>query len=203
MSMDGSTWSMPRKTPVNGIEGIKNIRTYFVDLKSCVPIKSGQQHYLNTHATQLYVPDRHYWFTQAVCGVLEYLEPMDAEWCTEVLEEAISTHGKPEIFNTDQGSQFTSILFTNTLKKHEIKIPMDGKGRAIDNVCIERLWRSLKYEYVYLDPANGGVELYKGVLKYFEFYNDEWFHQNLDYKKHQKRFSLTKAMQREKTNLAL
>jgi putative transposase len=67
-------------------------------------------------------------------------------------------------------------------KKNEIKISMDGKGRAIDNVFIERLWRSLKYENVYLNPANGGVELYKGVQKYFEFYNDERIHQNLNYK---------------------
>ena len=107
---------------------------------------------------------------------------MDAEWCNEVLEEAIRMHGTPEIFNTDQGSQFTSILFTTTLKMHGIKISMDGKGRAIDNVFIERLWRSLKYEYVYLNPANGGVELYKGVQKYFKFYNDERIHQNLEYK---------------------
>lgn len=107
---------------------------------------------------------------------------MDAQWCSEVLEEAIKKHGTPEIFNTDQGSQFTSILFTNTLKQNGIKISMDGKGRAIDNVFIERLWRSLKYEYVYLNPANGGVELYKGIKKYFDFYNHERIHQNLDYK---------------------
>lgn len=107
---------------------------------------------------------------------------MDAQWCTEVLEEAIRKHGKPEIFNTDQGSQFTSILFTGALKKHGIKISMDGKGRAIDNVFIERLWRSLKYEYVYLNPANGGVELYQGIQKYLSFYNNERIHQNLEYK---------------------
>jgi putative transposase len=80
---------------------------------------------------------------------------MDAEWCTEVLNEAIEMHGKPEIFNTDQGSQFTSLYFTGALKSQNILISMDGKGRAIDNVFIERLWRSVKYEYAYLNPANG------------------------------------------------
>lgn len=106
---------------------------------------------------------------------------MDAEWCTEVLQEAIDKHGPPEIFNTDQGSQFTSLVFTGALKSNNIRISMDGKGRAIDNVFIERLWRSIKYEHVYLNPANGGLELYRGISKYIDFYNNERIHQNLDY----------------------
>jgi putative transposase len=107
---------------------------------------------------------------------------MDAEWCTEVLNEAIEMHGTPEIFNTDQGSQFTSLHFTGALKSQNIRISMDGKGRAIDNVFIERLWRSVKYEYAYLNPANGGVELYRGMDKYISFYNHERPHQTHDYK---------------------
>jgi putative transposase len=107
---------------------------------------------------------------------------MSAEWCTEVLEEAIRTHGTPEIFNTDQGVQFTSELFIKTLKSNDIKISMDGRGRALDNIFIERLWRSVKYEHVYLNIYDDGVSLYKGLKKYFQFYNWERSHQTLDYK---------------------
>lgn len=107
---------------------------------------------------------------------------MDAAWCAEVLKEAIEQHGCPEIFNTDQGSQFTSLQFTDVLKANGIRISMDGKGRAIDNVFIERLWRSVKTEYVHINPANGGIELYKGMKKYMEFYNEERPHQSLEYR---------------------
>ena len=106
---------------------------------------------------------------------------MDAGWCAEVLEEAIQQHGTPEIFNTDQGSQFTSIRFTDVLKDNDIKISMDGKGRAIDNIFIERLWRSVKQEYVYLNPENGGLNLYRGIKKYINFYNQQRPHQSLGY----------------------
>lgn len=106
---------------------------------------------------------------------------MDAEWCAEVLREAIRQHGCPQIFNSDQGSQFTSEIFTNVLKEHRIQISMDGKGRATDNIFIERLWRSLKHEYVYLNVCNDGVELYAGLSTYFNFYNNQRLHQNLDY----------------------
>lgn len=108
---------------------------------------------------------------------------MDAQWCSDVLQEAIEEYGTPEIFNTDQGSQFTSITFTSVLKKNEIRISMDGKGRATDNAFVERLFRSVKQEYVYIEPANGGLELYKGLKKYIDFYNNERPHQALDYKR--------------------
>jgi putative transposase len=106
---------------------------------------------------------------------------MDAEWCAEMLREAIASQGCPQIFNTDQGSQFTSEVFTGVLLEHHIQISMDGKGRATDNIFIERLWRSLKYEYIYLNPCNDGVELYAGLSRYFEFYNHKRVHQSLDY----------------------
>ena len=106
---------------------------------------------------------------------------MDAPWCCQVLKEAINRYGAPEIFNTDQGSQFTSLMFTDVLKANRIKISMDGKGRAIDNIFVERLWRSVKYEYAYLNPAGGGLELYSGLKKYFEFYNQQRPHQSLNY----------------------
>lgn len=106
---------------------------------------------------------------------------MSAEWCTEVLTEAIKHHGVPEIFNTDQGSQFTSEVFINTLKDNGIKISMDGKGRALDNIFIERLWRSVKYENVYLNVYENGLSLWKGLDQYFQFYNHERLHQSLEY----------------------
>jgi putative transposase len=106
---------------------------------------------------------------------------MTAEWCTGVLQEAIDKHGKPEIFNTDQGSQYTSEVHTKLLIDSDIKISMDGKGRAIDNIFIERLWRSVKYENVYLQAYSNTLELYKGLKEYFKFYNYERFHQSLDY----------------------
>ena len=84
---------------------------------------------------------------------------MDAQWCKETLEEAIDVHGHPEIINTDQGSQFTSEIFTHSVLSRNIKLSMDGKGRAIDNVFIERLWRSVKYESIYLNPPESGVDL--------------------------------------------
>jgi putative transposase len=106
---------------------------------------------------------------------------MSAEWCSEVLKEAIKNHGIPEIFNTDQGSQFTSEVFINTLIDKGINISMDGKGRALDNIFIERLWRSVKYENVYLNVYENGLSLWKGLDQYFHFYNHERLHQSLDY----------------------
>lgn len=107
---------------------------------------------------------------------------MDSSWCCEVLREAIRRRGNPEIFNTDQGSQFTSEDFTGILKENGIKISMDGKGRALDNIFIERLWRTVKYEHVYLHPATDGVELYNQMQEYFEFYNEHRHHQSLGYR---------------------
>ena len=96
---------------------------------------------------------------------------MDARYCVEALEEALDKHGTPEIFNTDQGSQFTSSDFTDVLKKNEIKISMDGKGRWMDNVFIERLWRSLKYECVYLKSFETGQQAREEMSSWFDFYN--------------------------------
>jgi putative transposase len=106
---------------------------------------------------------------------------MTPEFCVEALEEALRVHGKPEIFNTDQGSQFTSEDWTGVLDAADVKISMDGKGRWIDNVFIERLWRSVKYENVYLRAYENGTELRRGLAEYFSFYNGIRTHQALDY----------------------
>lgn len=106
----------------------------------------------------------------------------DAQFVTEVLEEALRKYGKPQIFNTDQGSEFTSELFTSTLLKHEIKISMDGVKRALDNIFVERLWRTVKYEYVYIQHPSTPMDLYEGLEDYFRFYNLKRKHQSLNYK---------------------
>lgn len=106
---------------------------------------------------------------------------LDSEFCVEALEEALRRFGQPEIFNTDQGSQFTAVTFTDALLDRGIKISMDGKGRCIDNVFVERLWRSLKYEDVYLNDYDDLVEARVGIGRYFEFYNNRRQHQTLGY----------------------
>jgi putative transposase len=104
---------------------------------------------------------------------------MDVNFCKEALEEAINRYGTPEIFNTDQGSQFTSEVFTDELKANNIRISMDGKGRWMDNVFIERLWRSVKYEEVYLKAYEDMNEARRSLQRYFEFYNRKRRHQTL------------------------
>ncbi len=108
---------------------------------------------------------------------------MTADFCVEALQEALARHGKPEVFNTDQGSQFTCEDWTRELDESGVKVSMDGKGRWIDNVFIERLWRSVKYENVYLRAYENGSALRKGLHEYFEFYNTERKHQALDYRR--------------------
>jgi len=104
---------------------------------------------------------------------------MDVSFCMEALDDALSKHDKPEIFNTDQGSQFTSREFTERLKSQDIAISMDGKGRAIDNVMIERLWRTLKYEEVYLKEYTTGADCYEELGAYLHYYDHERRHQSL------------------------
>lgn len=96
---------------------------------------------------------------------------MTKQWCIELLRDTIVKHGAPEIHNSDQGSQYTSLEYIETLKEYGIKISMDGKGRALDNIYIERFWRSLKQEKIYLNPPSGGLDLYHKVKEYITFYN--------------------------------
>lgn len=105
---------------------------------------------------------------------------LDADFCADALEEATSLYGEPAIFNSDQGSQYTSDKFISVLKSHHIEISMDGRGRVFDNIYIERLWRSLKYEDIYLKSYESMKKLTDGIKKYFLFYNTERFHQSHD-----------------------
>ena len=104
---------------------------------------------------------------------------LEAEATLSVVKQAVREHGKPGIINSDQGSQFTSEQWIEYLKSQDIKISMDGKGRAIDNIFIERFWRTLKYDYVYLNPAGDGVELYQGLKEYIHYYNHRLHHQGI------------------------
>ena len=106
---------------------------------------------------------------------------MTSEWCRKTLQAAIEAHGTPQILNTDQGSQFTAYEFCNwvTAPERDIALSMEGKGRALDNIVIERLWRSVKYEHVYLFPAQDGLQCYRGLEEYFKYYNNQRRHQGL------------------------
>jgi len=104
---------------------------------------------------------------------------MDADFCVSALEEALAKYGNPDIFNTDQGSQFTSAAFTKVLRDHGIRISMDGRGRWLDNVFIERLWRSLKYESIYLHAYETGSQAREGIGRWIAFYNNARPHSSL------------------------
>ena len=104
---------------------------------------------------------------------------MDTDFCVAALEDALAKYGKPDIFNTDQGSQFTSFAFTNVLRDNGIRISMDGRGRWLDNVFIERLWRNLKYECVYLYAFEIGSEARAGIGRWIDFYNQQRPHSSL------------------------
>ena len=118
---------------------------------------------------------------------------MTAGWCKQVLEEAIATHGKPTIVNSDQGCQYTSALWTQYLEGQGIQVSMDGKGRALDNVWIERFWKSLKYDYVYLNPADDGFELYEGVQNHISYYHDKTHHTTRETPNHRYEKSISMA----------
>lgn len=136
-----------------------------------------------------YIPMRHGylylvavmdWFSRYVLA-WRLSNSMDVEFCLEALEEALD-QGQPDIFNTDQGAQFTSKAFTSRLHSASIEISMDGRGRALDNVFIERLWRTVKYEDIYLKSYDTGADCQKGLTNYFRFYDHERPHQSLDYR---------------------
>ena len=122
------------------------------------------------------------WYSKAVLS-WRISNTMDTALVMDVLNEALSIYGKPEIFNTDQGSQYTSYIHTQTLRDNDITISMDGKGRATDNIVIERFWRSAKVERIYLNQYNTIKELKEDVTDYMQFYNYRRFHETLDYKK--------------------
>lgn len=125
---------------------------------------------------------------------------MEAEWCCGVLRKALGSYPQPEIFNTDQGSQFTSDDFTDVLLSQNIRISMDGKGRALDNIFVERLWRTVKYEDIYLKAYQDGWQLEAGLQAYFDFYNCRRFHQSLNYRTPEQVLKGIKSTQKQVEN---
>jgi putative transposase len=119
------------------------------------------------------------WFSRCVLSWRISIT-MDVGFCIEAVEEALARHGRTEIFNTDQGSQFTSVAFTGLLSENEVAISMDGKGAWRDNVFVERLWRSVKYEEVYLRAYDGVSDARSSVGRYLEFYNMKRPHSSLN-----------------------
>lgn len=117
---------------------------------------------------------------------------LDTSFCLDALELALKT-GKPEIFNSDQGSQFTSIDFTQALEKHGVQISMDGKGRCLDNIFVERFWRSLKYEEIYLKAYDNGIEARLSIGQWIDFYNHQRRHQSLHKKTPAELFKLNNS----------
>jgi len=121
------------------------------------------------------------WFSRLVLSY-RLSNSLETTFCLDAFEEAIKTYGKPQIFNTDQGVQFTSQEFVNAVLQKSIRFSMDGRGRALDNIFVERLWRSVKYEDVYLQDYQSVPEVRTGLGNYFQFYNTERPHQSLQYK---------------------
>jgi len=119
------------------------------------------------------------WYSRKVLS-FRLSNTLDTDFCLEAVEEAIQTYGPPEIFNTDQGAQFTSRAFTSLLEQHQIRISMDGRGRVQDNIFIERLWWTTKYQYLYLRSFDNGSALRVGLEEWFRFYNQERPHQTFD-----------------------
>lgn len=138
--------------------------------------------------TYIRLPDGFVYLTAVIdwCSRLELSHrlsnSLDGNFCIEAFEEAIACYGKPEIFNTDQGVQFSSREFVNAVLSKNIQFSMDGRGRALDNIFVERLWRSVKYEDIYLRDYQNMREVRSGLERYFQFYNTERPHQSLDYK---------------------
>jgi len=119
------------------------------------------------------------WYSRYVLS-WEVSITMDDSFCVSALDRALRRYQKPEIFNTDQGSQYTGTAFTGVLKSHHVQISMDGKGRVTDNIMIERLWRSLKYEDIYIKDYQTVAELVEGLRNYFDFYNNSRPHHTLN-----------------------
>jgi putative transposase len=137
--------------------------------------------YLPMHRGFMYLVAIMDWYSRYVLS-WRVSNTLDTTFCLEALDEALSRWTRPEVFNTDQGSQFSSERFTGRLEASGIAISMDGRGRALDNVFVERLWRTVKYEDIYLKDYATAAELIQGLTRYFKFYDEERTHQALDYR---------------------
>ena len=175
----GALYPKPKTTSVNKEHKIYPYLLRGLEVRSPNQVWATDITYIPMKKGFLYLIAVIDWFSRKVLS-WRLSNTMDTGFCIESLEEALKNHGRPEIFNTDQGSQFTSLEFTQKLKENEIRISMDGKGRWVDNVFVERLWRSLKYEEVYLKAYESPKEAEIEIGNYMVFYNEERNHQGLN-----------------------
>jgi len=153
-----------------------------VEITNANQVWSGDITYIPIKGGHMYLAAIIDWHSKSVLS-WKLSSMMDTALATDVLKDAIAMYGTPDIFNTDQGSQYTSFEHTNILKQHKIKISMNGKGRSIDNIAIERFFRTLKYDEIYINEYSSILELKKGINRYMNFYNHERFHSALGYEK--------------------
>ena len=153
-----------------------------IDINRANQVWSTDITYIKINGGMVYMAAVIDWYSKAILS-WEISNCMDTDLVMGVLNKALTNHGIPEIFNSDQGSQYTSHIHTQTLKDKGILISMDGKGRATDNICIERFWRSAKVERIYLNEYSSIKELRDDIKDYMEFYNYRRFHETLEYKK--------------------
>jgi putative transposase len=173
--------------PIKTTVAIKEQKKYSyklrgLDINHVNQVWSTDLTYIKTSYGMVYLAAIIDWYSKAVLSY-KISNTMDTDIVMSVLNEALASYGPPEIFNTDQGSQYTSEVHTQRLKNKGVTISMDGKGRATDNICIERFWRSAKCECIYLNEYHRISQLQKDVAEYIDFYNNRRFHQTLDYKK--------------------
>jgi len=173
--------------PINTTVPIKEHKKYSYKLRGLTITRANQVWstditYVKINGGMVYLAAIIDWHSKAVLSH-KVSNTMDSALVMDVLEQALSHYGTPEIFNTDQGSQYTSEIHTKRLKKKGITISMDGKGRATDNICIERFWRSAKCERIYLNEYDSIASLQEDINDYIDFYNHRRFHETLDYRK--------------------
>jgi putative transposase len=172
----------PGTTIVNKEHPIYSYKLKDIDIIRANQVWSTDITYIKTKTGFVFMAAIIDWYSKAILSY-RVANCMDSDLVMTVLNDALDKYGKPEIFNTDQGSQYTSFIHTQTLKDNGITISMDGKGRAVDNICIERFWRSAKVERIYLNEYDSISDLKIDIKDYIQFYNQRRFHETLDYKK--------------------
>lgn len=186
MNQMGIQAIFPRKRRLTSVKNKQHkIYPYLlrdIEINKSNQVWSGDITYIPIKGGHMYLAAIIDWHSKSVLS-WKLSSMMDTALATDVLKDAIAKYGIPDIFNTDQGSQYTSFEHTNILKQHNIKISMNGKGRSIDNIAIERFFRTLKYDEIYINEYSSISELKKGISRYMNFYNHERFHSALNYQK--------------------
>ena len=186
MNQMGIQAIFPRKRRLTSVKNQQHkIYPYLlkdIEINKANQVWSGDITYIPIKGGHMYLAAIIDWHSKSVLS-WKLSSMMDTSLATDVLKDAIAKYGIPDIFNTDQGSQYTSFEHTNILKQHNIKISMNGKGRSIDNIAIERFFRTLKYDEIYINEYSSISDLKKGISRYMNFYNHERFHSALNYQK--------------------